>query len=482
MVTMNRVVGWIEIIKILTIILSFVLFVPAVVVVAYAGGVTCSTSSSCTGDRRLGTTMRMMMMMRVRVDSSRRYPFSFIDYSTPKMKWIQQTLPNHSSSQRRMIQQSLSSTSIDSTDDNDNLTVSSNESIILHPTTTSTNVKTDVLSYSYRMTQYGYNTAALLMLILPFHIQLIITSTIRTSAAAAAASSPLLLSPSVLSTKWGCAMGFVMAAKLSSILRQAHIEHRLSSDTYKRLNLGLFGFNMMGLMAIPGEVALMQTRFIPQIGIGLCLILLRVWGCVVTWNGWIQNIPNDTTTNVATTMTATTTTTTTTITPTNIFNRIKAPLVVSLIELGRGMKDTLIGLRVRSTKKALTYRNCLLIVICGIVSHFMEGLFNLRYRQAFTRSWLDVTWQWSTVSRLFMIATMIYSLKDAAERDRLTGTTFIELNLLVGSWATLVGLAQTMYPVGFAAYRGVEMYAFAIPFWLKAYKSQKEKKATANLQ
>ena len=276
MVTMNRVVGWIEIIKILTIILSFVLFVPAVVVVAYAGGVTCSTSSSCTGDRRLGTTMRMMMMMRVRVDSSRRYPFSFIDYSTPKMKWIQQTLPNHSSSQRRMSQQSLSSTSIDSTDDNDNITVSSNESIILHPTTTSTNVKTDVLSYSYRMTQYGYNTAALLMLILPFHIQLIITSTIRTSAAAAAASSPLLLSPSVLSTKWGCAMGFVMAAKLSSILRQAHIEHRLSSDTYKRLNLGLFGFNMMGLMAIPGEVALMQTRFIPQIGIGLCLILLRV--------------------------------------------------------------------------------------------------------------------------------------------------------------------------------------------------------------
>jgi hypothetical protein len=151
------------------------------------------------------------------------------------------------------------------------------------------------------------------------------------------------------------------------------------------------------------------------------------------------------------------------------------PLTAPLLELGRGTKDTLLGLQVRSTKKALTYRNCLLIVICGIVSHFMEGLFHLRYRQEFTRTWLDVAWQWSTVSRLFMIATMIYSLKDAAERDRLTGTTFIELNVMIGAWALLVGLAQAMYPVGFAAYRGVEMFAFAIPFWLKAYKSQKEK-------
>lgn len=91
------------------------------------------------------------------------------------------------------------------------------------------------------------------------------------------------------------------------------------------------------------------------------------------------------------------------------------------------------------------------------------------------RTWFEISLQWSAIGRLFMIASMIYSLKDAAERDRLTGTTFIQLNLLVGVWSALVGLGQSIYPLGFAAYRGVEMYAFSLPFFTKALKSQKEK-------
>jgi hypothetical protein len=77
-----------------------------------------------------------------------------------------------------------------------------------------------------------------------------------------------------------------------------------------------------------------------------------------------------------------------------------------------------------------------------------------------------------------MIATMIYCLKDAAERNRLTGTTFIQLNLMVGLWAALIGIGQSIYPLGFAAYRGVEMFAFSAPFFLKAYKSVKDKMET----
>lgn len=74
-----------------------------------------------------------------------------------------------------------------------------------------------------------------------------------------------------------------------------------------------------------------------------------------------------------------------------------------------------------------------------------------------------------------MVTTMIYSLKDAAERDRLTGTTFIQLNLMVGAWAALVGLGQSVYPLGFNLSRGIEMFVFSLPFFIKAYKSQKEK-------
>jgi type IV secretory pathway TrbD component len=67
---------------------------------------------------------------------------------------------------------------------------------------------------------------------------------------------------------------------------------------------------------------------------------------------------------------------------------------------------------------------------------------------------------------------MVYSLQDAAERDRLTGTTFIQMNVMVGLWAVLVGLGVSL---GNSAYTGVEMCAFAIPFFVKALKSLKEK-------
>ena len=127
-------------------------------------------------------------------------------------------------------------------------------------------------------------------------------------------------------------------------------------------------------------------------------------------------------------------------------------------------------LRVKNAKKALAYRNLLVCVLVGLVSSLFEGLFDIRYQEAFKRSAFDISIQWSAISRLFLISTMIYSLKDAAERDRLTGSTFIQMNILVGSWALAVGFAQ-----GLLGY-WIEMLAFALPFYIKAYKSRLEKK------
>jgi hypothetical protein len=77
---------------------------------------------------------------------------------------------------------------------------------------------------------------------------------------------------------------------------------------------------------------------------------------------------------------------------------------------------------------------------------------------------------------------MIYALKDAAERDRLGGTTFVRLNVMVGAWSALVGLGQSVYPLGFAPHRGVFMYAFALPFLTKALKGAKERDETKRNQ
>jgi len=80
---------------------------------------------------------------------------------------------------------------------------------------------------------------------------------------------------------------------------------------------------------------------------------------------------------------------------------------------------------------------------------------------------------------LFLIGTMIFSLKDAAERDRLTGTTFIQLNRLVGAWAVAVAAGQMVTVESRVVLgRGVEMAGFGAWFFLKAWKSVREKNNT----
>jgi hypothetical protein len=292
------------------------------------------------------------------------------------------------------------------------------------------------LSPAYKLGQYGFMLASVVILIIP-------DQTMTT----------------LLATKLGGSAGFAIAAGLCHILRTANIQNRLRSDTYKRLNLGLFGFCLIGLSAIPGEAAFFTSLLATRIVAGM-LTLLKLYGTGLAWNGWKRGV----------TTTATNTTT----------SKFSANEI--FLELAQGVQSTIKGLKVESTKKALTYRNCLLLLFGGILSSFMEGLFNMRYQKEFSRTWFEITLQWSAMSRLFMIAAMVYTLKDAAERDRLTGTTFIELNLMVGAWAVLVGLGQAIYPLGFAAYRGVEMFAFAVPFLLKAYKSQREKQSSLKLK
>jgi hypothetical protein len=104
---------------------------------------------------------------------------------------------------------------------------------------------------------------------------------------------------------------------------------------------------------------------------------------------------------------------------------------------------------------------------------------------------------------------MIYSLKDAAERDSLSGTTFIQMNYMVAIWALLgelgtiiwplgtkqvclagvhhltsnllcvlflsaVGIGQAVIPLGFNFQR-VEMISISLLFFVKGYKGQLKK-------
>ena len=248
-----------------------------------------------------------------------------------------------------------------------------------------------------------------------------------------------------LASKWGGAMGYLLAAQAFKILQGATRAGRLASDTYKRLNVGLIGF-CLTFWAMPAEAGFLVQKSSRQI-MTFLLTASKAFGLVLALTGWQYGVDKE---------------------GEKFF---KPAELVS--EFSSGCLSTLKGMRVKAAKKALAYRNLLVMVLMGLASSLFEGIFDVRYQEAFKRSAFDISIQWSAISRLFLISTMIYSLKDAAERDRLTGSTFIQMNVLVGSWALAVGFAQ-----GLRGY-WIEMLAFSLPFFIKAYKSRLEKKQKA---
>jgi hypothetical protein len=156
-----------------------------------------------------------------------------------------------------------------------------------------------------------------------------------------------------LASKWGGAAGFGLASYLSYILQQQRAsascekETKTDSDndTYKRANLGLLGFCVFGLVALPGEAGF-WPQAAPAIVTAACLTAVRVFGAIVAYRGWHQGIV--------------------------------ASGVNPMRELWNGTKGNLRGLRVLDKKKSLFYRNTLLLVLFGMFSNWMEGLFGLR--------------------------------------------------------------------------------------------------------
>jgi hypothetical protein len=243
----------------------------------------------------------------------------------------------------------------------------------------------------------------------------------------------------MLRQKWSGGAGYACAAALCGIFQTAHVQGRQFSDTYKRLHIAVAMFSLMSLTAVPGEAG-----FFPLAQQGPMIFLLsgaRIIGALVALWGWKASIQKH---------------------------------VVP--ELTGGIVDTLQGLRVRDRKKALTYRNTFLLVLGAALSSFFQGRFLRSYQEDFLKTNFQISLQWSAVARLSMIAVMIYSLKDAAERDRLGGTTFIQLNVLVGMVAFTVGFGQAVYPVATAARRGALFFVCSVAFFVKAYQGQTTKK------
>jgi hypothetical protein len=216
--------------------------------------------------------------------------------------------------------------------------------------------------------------------------------------------------------------GYCIAAGLSHILAGAAENERLGSDTYKRLNLALNVFHLISLAAFNGMLCLFPKR---RIGIVFAVITIFIhgFGGLATYRGWNCSLGEDR-------------------------NRWE--------ELGSGVVSTC---RTMWTSKGRgsAYRNALMLVvlqILGILNSARNDLINGATR-------LIVSINALQMAGAVLIFAMVYSLKDAGERGRLTGTTFIQMHFLVSIWS-LLGMSSIL-PSSFALINNCVVLTLLVP-------------------
>ena len=214
--------------------------------------------------------------------------------------------------------------------------------------------------------------------------------------------------------KFSTAAGLIVAAGFSRILSDATDHGRLGSNTYKRLNLGLVAFNLISVLTM-----LVQMRPFRRIARGTAFISMAAFcqtlGIGIAFEGWRRGLGDG------------------------------ADLLKVLKE---GVQSTFRNVWVTRGRGTM-YRNALLAVLAGITVVASKLARSLLDRGIETDLYA------SRLARLSLIATALYNLKDAGERDRLTGTTFIHLNQLVGlwivvckSWLEFIGTSKSIAEFG----------------------------------
>ena len=84
--------------------------------------------------------------------------------------------------------------------------------------------------------------------------------------------------------------------------------------------------------------------------------------------------------------------------------------------------------------RGTVYRNALLVFLAGTV----RAIYKLLASSSLEPGGLQTTSLYASgVASIGLVTTIVYSLKDAGERDRLSGTSFIQMHYLVGLWLFL---------------------------------------------
>lgn len=211
------------------------------------------------------------------------------------------------------------------------------------------------------------------------------------------------------------ASGYTLASGISYILASSVKGNRLSSDTYKRLNLSLMEYGILGCIGwglvqfgeiVPGFAPLLAAPFLATVN----SIKGYAYGVLGVDKTSTASISGDFYHGVIST--------------------IKGYFTLPQTFKGAGYLIatwTLTGMKV--------------VKLTEILRLIAEGANGLTI---YTRI--------SRFARYAMVSTVLYTLKDAADRGRLEGSTFIELNVLSsGVLAVLAAYLGARNPLGAAA-------------------------------
>lgn len=136
---------------------------------------------------------------------------------------------------------------------------------------------------------------------------------------------------------------------------------------------------------------------------------------------------------------------------------------------------------VTEEKPATFYRTFFIFTMLGnFIFNIPELAFNLKQGGGGIGGLfsLPVSLTISSMARLGLLSVVLYVLKDAAERKRLEGSTFVKLNMMVGLWAIGVGIAQGLIDgpmMPFNIRRAADKFLFGLLFLNNGVLSQLSK-------
>lgn len=216
-----------------------------------------------------------------------------------------------------------------------------------------------------------------------------------------------------------------MPIGLSAILADAASHDRLNSDTYKRMNMAMLAQGLLGLVVV-------------SLGPRLNLPFIVAFGltCINTVKGYTYGV----------------------------LGLEKQGGIASLVaELKSGSKSLLGGFFTLPTKPiAMIYQ-------VATYSVSVMKLIKMKEICESLQSGSPIAASAARLNRLVLLSLMSYTLKDAADRDRLGGSTFIKLNFLSavgfainaiynsGGLVTPLGAIQAFF-AAFFSFNGLASY------------------------